>query len=98
MTATTAPLPRCWDCAGPCLTYKGSVHGWRCTACLDRYLAAAAARADAKEQRDRDRLARKMLRVNGFKPTDTADRRRGGGLVDTFRTAPALDFYRKDIA
>jgi hypothetical protein len=30
--------PLCWRCGGPCGTYKGSIHGWTCTACLDRYL------------------------------------------------------------
>lgn len=27
--------PTCWDCGGPCLSYKGSVHGWRCSRCVE---------------------------------------------------------------
>ncbi|BBY84700.1 hypothetical protein [Mycolicibacterium tokaiense] len=53
---TTAP--RCWECGGPCLTYRGSVHGWRCSTCIDRYLAAGAARADIKDRLARERLTR----------------------------------------
>lgn len=48
----------CWECHGPCLIYRGTVHGWRCSACIDKYLQAAAARADAKVQRHRETLSR----------------------------------------
>ena len=51
--------PTCWECGGPVLYYAGSVHGWRCRGCLNRYLDAAAARAEAKEAKERAKLARK---------------------------------------
>lgn len=98
MTGTTASLPRCGSCGGPTWMWRGSVWQYTCTGCLGRHLAAAAARADAKQQRDRERVARKLLRVIGSEPIATADRHRGGGPADTFRTAPVLDFHRKDIA
>lgn len=66
MTPATATLdstepeaydgPRCWECGGPCAFYKGSVHGWHCTGCIDRYLDAAAARGEAKQRKARERL------------------------------------------
>lgn len=39
---------QCRVCAGPCGTYKGSVHGWTCADCLAVRLADQAARADAR--------------------------------------------------
>ena len=49
----------CWECGGPCLSYKGTDHGWRCRACLDRYLDYAAARGQANEHKSREKLLRK---------------------------------------
>ncbi|WP_232001882.1 hypothetical protein [Mycobacterium sp. 852014-52450_SCH5900713] len=70
----------CWECGGPCLTYKGSVHGWRCIACLHRYLDDGAAKAAARDRRDRERLARKALDA-AIQTSVTANgqRREGGG-------------------
>lgn len=31
-----SPAGMCPDCGGPCLTYKGSVHRWRCIDCVER--------------------------------------------------------------
>lgn len=53
----------CWDCGGPCLTYKGTVHGWRCRACLDEHLAADAARYDGRAARDRAKRALKFAEL-----------------------------------
>lgn len=53
--------PVCWERQGPCLTYRGSVHGWRCSACIQNYLDSSAARADAADRRTRERLARKQM-------------------------------------
>lgn len=72
----------CWRCGGPCLTYKGSVHGWSCTACLDRYLEEGAAKAAARDRKDRERLARKALdAANRTSVTGNGQRREGGGSV-----------------
>jgi tRNA(Ile2) C34 agmatinyltransferase TiaS len=60
---TAMERPRCWDCGGPCGTHKGSQHGWRCRVCVDRYLDAAAAKADAKVSKERAKLAVKPSRV-----------------------------------
>lgn len=91
--ADAEPPGICWDCGGPCLTYKGSVHGWRCTACVDRYLDAGAAKAEARE---RARQARKV-RAAWDQPSDaqtpvTANsQRRDGGAPSYVPTAvPAL--------
>lgn len=88
MTSATATLdsaepdvyagPLCQECGGPCWHWKGSVWGYTCTACLDRYLDASAARAEAKERKARDRLLRKMFHDNDSNAV-SADRRRGGG-------------------
>jgi hypothetical protein len=51
--------PRCQLCDGPCWQWKGTVHGYTCGRCLDAYLDAAAARAEAKEAKERAKLARK---------------------------------------
>jgi tRNA(Ile2) C34 agmatinyltransferase TiaS len=58
LTAETEP-GICWECRGPCLTYKGSQHGWRCRACCTRYVAAGAALAAKVETKEREkRLAK----------------------------------------
>ena len=43
MTATVE-VHRCDVCDGPCLSYKGSEHGWTCRKCLEAYLQRGAAR------------------------------------------------------
>lgn len=64
MTATEAEdddAPAvCWRCGGPCLTYKGSVHGWTCTACLDRYLDDGAERYAARLRKDQEKQRAKL--------------------------------------
>lgn len=42
----------CYVCSGPCLTWKGSVHGFTCRGCLRRYMADQVARADERERRE----------------------------------------------
>lgn len=64
--------PLCPVCEGPSWLWRGSVHGYTCGACLDQYLAAAAARADAKAQRHRERLA-----SNTFHYTNSSGRMSG---------------------
>jgi ribosomal protein L37AE/L43A len=44
----------CPDCGGPSLTYKGHHHAWRCTACIGRYLAEGAAKADSRLNHERE--------------------------------------------
>jgi hypothetical protein len=73
----------CWECSGPCREHKGSQHGWRCQVCIDRYLAAAAARGEAKRLKARERLLRASFH-GGF-PVD--GRRRDGGGLATGRAA-----------
>lgn len=60
--------PTCWRCGGPCATYKGTVHGWTCTACIDRYLDEGAARGLARDRKERERTARKLLASNDLSP------------------------------
>ncbi|WP_142271005.1 hypothetical protein [Mycobacterium sp. AT1] len=50
--------PRCQSCGGPAWQWRGSVHGYTCSACIARHLDATAARADAKVRKHRERLAR----------------------------------------
>ena len=57
--------PLCWRCGGPCGNYKGSVHGWTCTACLDRYLDEGAAKGAERDRRDRQKTERKRLEAHG---------------------------------
>jgi hypothetical protein len=52
-TVTTDSSSGCWECGGPCLTYKGSEHGWRCRACCAAYVAAGAAAGAAREAQGR---------------------------------------------
>lgn len=53
--------PRCRVCGGPVLYYAGSVHGWTCRGCLADYVNAGAAKAEARDRQDRQRLARKRI-------------------------------------
>ncbi|MDY6871278.1 MAG: hypothetical protein SV966_12450 [Actinomycetota bacterium] len=88
MTAPADDLATCWRCGGPCLTYKGSVHGWTCTACLDTYLDEGAARWAVRMAKEREKNARKLLLRNEIEPSVMANgRRRDGGGPDVFRTA-----------
>lgn len=94
MTTATATYegPLCWECRGPCATYKGSVHGWHCTACIERYLDAAAARAEAKQRKARERLLHRMFHNCNDSTPLTADRRRGdGGPRCVPRRRPGVD-------
>lgn len=88
MTAATSDdLAACWRCGGPCLTYKGSVHGWTCQACLAQYLEQSAAKADERDRRERQKNARKLLQRNETEPSVMANgRRRDGSGPDVFRT------------
>ena len=63
MTAVDTPVGQpyvCWDCGGPCRMHKGSEHGWRCAACLDRHIAAQVAKADAADDRLRAKRRKKF--------------------------------------
>lgn len=59
-TAPDTRPGRCWECGGPCATYKGTVHGWRCTACIDRHLTAAQTAFDAQTEKIRAKAVAKM--------------------------------------
>ncbi len=61
---TTYRGPRCRSCNGPCWLYKGDVWEFTCSACIDHYLEAAAARADARDRKARERLLSKRLHNN----------------------------------
>jgi len=63
---TTYRGPRCRSCDGPCWQYKGDVWGYTCTACIDRHLDAAAARADARDLKARQRLLSKRANNSVF--------------------------------
>ena len=84
--------PRCQVRNGPCMSWKGSVHGYTCSKCLTAYIEASAARAAAKEQREAEKLARKQSpELHTDKPvTDLPplrEARRAGALLRS--TAPA---------
>lgn len=86
----------CWECGGPCLTHKGDVHGWRCTACIDRYLDDGAARWAARERREQEKqrakIARNLMRDNDSPTSITADRRQeGGGSALCAAPSPGVD-------
>lgn len=68
----THAAPCCQSCGGPCWQWRGSVWEFTCSACLASYLDAAAARADARQLRERERLMRKLFR-------EESGRLRGGG-------------------
>jgi hypothetical protein len=59
----------CWECGGPCLQHKGSVHGWRCQACIKRHIEAGAVRGEAKALKARQKLLRAPFH-NGSAPVD----------------------------
>ncbi|GAT09373.1 hypothetical protein H7I77_01845 [Mycolicibacterium novocastrense] len=81
----------CWECQGPCAFYKGDIHGWRCRACIDRYLDEAQARWASKSQKARDKVIRNVRSMVHEHNTDGStamtpgcaanDRRRGGGMA-----------------
>ena len=77
-----AGIDSCWDCGGPCLSFKGTVHGWRCRTCLQGYLDAGAAKAAAADARIR---AKQIAKLNAF----TGNAGRGGGGLASGRTATA---------
>lgn len=81
---TTTPPGVCWDCGGPCLTYKGTEHGWRCRTCLAAYIAVGAAAAAARQALERTEI-RALLDATakrGDRRTGGNDGRRpGGGLA-----------------
>ncbi|MDV3135422.1 hypothetical protein [Mycobacterium sp. 29Ha] len=79
--------PVCQSCGGPCWRWKGSVWEYTCADCIGRHLDAAADRAAARDQRERQKNARKLLQRNETEPSVTIDRRRDGGGPDVFRTA-----------
>lgn len=67
--ALLKPVIPGWDCGGPCLTYKGTTHGWRCRTCLAAYIDDGAIAAAARQTGERVRI-RALL-----------DGRHGGGLA-----------------
>lgn len=58
----TYAAPCCRVCGGPTWRWRGSVHGYTCTPCLDAYLADSAARGAERDRRERERLERKQFR------------------------------------
>lgn len=50
----------CWDCGGPCLSFKGTNHGWRCRLCVEAYLEAAAIKAVVAETKLRTKRLTKL--------------------------------------
>lgn len=55
----------CPDCGGPSLIYRGDHHKWRCSSCIDRYLAEGARKADARLAAEREqRIALARSRAN----------------------------------
>lgn len=80
--APQSPPGRCWDCGGPCLTYKGSAHGWRCAGCVDNYLDQGAA---AYRERGRQRA----LFDHNAAPRRVGGRRHGDGLAAGHAAAPS---------
>lgn len=78
----------CWDCGGPCLTYKGSEHGWRCRACVDAYLDAGERAWQTRSAKARDKISRNLLHSNDNRAYAAAEaRRRDGGAPSYVPTA-----------
>jgi len=69
----------CRRCGGPCWQWKGSVHGWTCQACIDRYLDEGAAKGAVRDRRDRERQGRKAFYNDTPAPVTANGRRRDGG-------------------
>ncbi|QLL05588.1 hypothetical protein [Mycobacterium vicinigordonae] len=67
-TAPTEPAtyagPVCQSCGGPCWRWKGSVWGYTCTACIERYLDDGERAWQAKSPNARDRISRNLLHGN----------------------------------
>jgi hypothetical protein len=61
---TTYRGPRCGSCDGPCWQCKGDVWGYTCSACISKHLDAAAARADARDEKARKRTLSKLHNNN----------------------------------
>jgi hypothetical protein len=83
-TSTDYDGPVCQVCGKPCWQWKGSVHGYTCTACLEVLMDKAAARWDAKSAKARERVQRTLRHHNDNdiqNPVVTADgdRRPEGG-------------------
>ncbi|SIJ61820.1 Uncharacterised protein [Mycobacteroides abscessus subsp. bolletii] len=55
--------PGCQGCGGPCWSWKGSVWGYTCRACISSHLAATEAKLDAKAARQRERLLRREFKT-----------------------------------
>jgi hypothetical protein len=90
MTATADAITgphQCWDCGGPCREYKGSVHEWRCQACVQRYLEAGAVRGEAKALKARERLLRAASHSGSARVDGRC--RDGGGLAVGRAAVPA---------
>ncbi len=69
---------QCWDCAGPCVAYAGTIHGWRCRTCLNAYVDRSAAAFDDLDADQR----RKVMAVHSTSNSIDGDAQRdGGGLV-----------------
>jgi hypothetical protein len=85
---TETPPGVCWDCGGPCRTFKGTEHGWRCRACCARYLASGAAKASAADAKERaKRPAKQRTGLDTAHQTNPAAVGRGGGGLAVGRTA-----------
>lgn len=52
----------CWDCGGPCLTYKGTDHGWRCAACCAAYVERGAVAGETAVATERAKQLAKQRR------------------------------------
>ncbi|WP_063967967.1 hypothetical protein [Mycobacterium avium] len=105
-TATTdqdaadgAPYWLCWDCGGPCLMFKGSVHGWRCQTCIDKYLEDGTARWLARARKEQEKLRAKHLAAMPPAMTDdnpttsltaNPDRRQEGGARVMYRPSSGV--------
>lgn len=81
---------RCWDCGGPCLTYKGSTHGWRCAACCTAYLDTAWAAWVASEKKEQSQRASRFRAAHGNRGGTDPKGGRGGGGLATGRTATTI--------
>lgn len=81
----------CWECQGPCAFYKGDVHGWRCRACIDRYLDEAQARWAAKSGKAREKVLRNLRNLTQAHNSNT-----DGGTA--MSPGSAADDRRRDAA
>jgi hypothetical protein len=73
VAASLIGVHACIVCGGPCLSWKGSFHGWTCTRCCAAYVEAGAKRGDERRAAERAQrvgsVAGAGAAADGYGPT-----------------------------